>query len=106
MAGKQVCMSTSLYARALTSCQADITGAANANVLKLWILLNCMQNSCGNVAKRWVKRWVNVGLTHREDAATGEEKEQLGALASQLTALHEGLGAPTHTPCPSIMLFS
>ncbi len=31
--------------------------------------------------------------THREEAATGEEKERLGALASQLTALREGLGA-------------
>ncbi len=36
-----------------------------------------------------------VMVTHREEATTGEEKEQLGALASQLTALREGLGAST-----------
>ncbi len=37
---------------------------------------------------------------HREDAASGAEKQRLGTLASQLTALHEGLGAP-HTEHPS-----
>lgn len=37
-----------------------------------------------------------VWISGREEAATGAEKERLGTLASQLTALHEGLGARQH----------
>lgn len=49
-----------------------------------------------HVACRFQQEAVRFSASGREEAATGAEKERLGTLASQLTALHEGLGARQH----------
>ena len=82
MAGKQVCMSLPL--QTWIFCQGDIISLASAHA---WGISMLSEIACRPIM-----------VTHREEATTGEEKERLGALASQLTALREGLGASTCIP--------